>query len=285
MISNAKILIVGSSVSTFVLKDGQKQPTGYYFNELAVPAQALVDAGFEIVLVTPLGNEPIVDRHSLSASHFGGSEERYQKARDFVTMNSGLRNPRTIKSAIEEGLENYMGVFLAGGHPPMIDLMMDADLGTVLRHFHTESKPTALLCHAPIAVAAAMKEAKRFRQTLVDGDTLSAMDAAHDWQYAGYRMTVFSNEEEKWAEENVLHGRVPFYVADALKSAGAILELKGLFVPNVVQDRELITGQNPASDHLLAATLVRALDVYTPRRAAAMANSESRSPASLGTLN
>ena len=284
MINNAKILIVGSSVSTFVLKDGQKQPTGYYFNELAIPAQALVDAGFEIVLVTPLGNEPIVDRHSLDASHFGGSEERFQKTRDFVTMNDGLRNPRTIRSAIEEGLENYMGVFLAGGHPPMIDLMEDPDLGTVLRHFHAEEKPTALLCHAPIAVTAAMMDAKRFRQALVDGDTLSAMDAAAGWQYAGYRMTVFSNEEEKWAEENVLHGRVPFYVVDALKSAGAILELKGLFIPNVVQDRELITGQNPPSDHLLAAAFIRALDLYTAGRAAT-ANSETLSSPNFSARN
>jgi len=256
MTNKSKILIVGSSVSTFVLKDGQKQPTGYYFNELAIPAQALVDAGFEIVLVTPLGNEPIVDRHSLDASHFGGSE----------------------------GLVNYMGMFLAGGHPPMIDLMEDPDLGTVLRHFHAEEKPTALLCHAPIAVTAAMMDAKRFRQALVDGDTLSAMDAAAGWQYAGYRMTVFSNEEEKWAEENVLHGRVPFYVVDALKSAGAILELKGLFIPNVVQDRELITGQNPPSDHLLAAAFIRALDLYTAGRAAT-ANSETLSSPNFSARN
>ena len=280
-----KVLIVGSSAYTFVLKDGQKQPTGYYFNELAVPAQAMVDAGYEIVLVTPNGNQPVVDQHSLDASHFGDSEELFQKARDFVSMDPGLRNPRTIKSAIEEGLDNYIGVFLPGGHPPMIDLMEDADLGAVLRHFHAESKPTALLCHGPIAVTAAMNQAKRFRKALVNADTLSAMDAAIGWQYAGYRMTVFSNEEEKWAEENVLHGRVPFYVVDALKCAGAILELKGLFVPNVVQDRELITGQNPPSDHLLAAAFIRALDQYTAGKAATLANSEARPSPSLGASN
>lgn len=30
--------------------------------------------------------------------------------------------------------------------------------------------------------------------------------------------------------------------------------------PNVVVDRELITGQNPSSDHLIAAKLVEALN-------------------------
>jgi putative intracellular protease/amidase len=32
------------------------------------------------------------------------------------------------------------------------------------------------------------------------------------------------------------------------------------FEPHVVVDRELITGQNPRSDHPIAATFVKALD-------------------------
>ena len=56
----------------------------------------------------------------------------------------------------------------------MIDLMQDPDLGEVLRHFHAEAKPTALLCHGPIAVTAAMPKAKAFRQALVQGDVDAA---------------------------------------------------------------------------------------------------------------
>jgi putative intracellular protease/amidase len=32
--------------------------------------------------------------------------------------------------------------------------MQDADAGEILRHFHAHKKPTALLCHGPIVVAA-----------------------------------------------------------------------------------------------------------------------------------
>jgi hypothetical protein len=46
---------------------------------------------------------------------------------------------------IDQGLEHYIGVFAPGGHPPMIDLMQDPDLGEVLRHFHTEAKRTVAL--------------------------------------------------------------------------------------------------------------------------------------------
>jgi hypothetical protein len=35
------VLIVGSSSNNFELRSGKTQPTGYYLNELAVPAQAI----------------------------------------------------------------------------------------------------------------------------------------------------------------------------------------------------------------------------------------------------
>jgi putative intracellular protease/amidase len=41
------------------------------------------------------------------------------------------------------------------------------------------------------------------------------------------------------------------------------------FAPNVVVDRELITGQNPSSDHHLAARMVEALDRPLANAAAA----------------
>jgi putative intracellular protease/amidase len=264
-----RVLFVGSSNDMFELKDGRKEPMGYYFNEMTIPAQAVVNAGYEVVLVTPKGGQPVIDQHSLVVDHFGGSQAALQRAVDFVASNQGMQHPRSIRSVIDEGLENYLGVFVPGGHPPMTDLMQDQDLGDLLRHCHDHSKPTALLCHGPIAVTAAMPKASEFRQALVEGDADAATRAAQGWQYAGYRMTVFSNHEEKYTEENILHGAVPFYVVDALKIAGGTVETKGFFQPHVIQDRELITGQNPQSDHGLADLLVRALDSYAAEKFAA----------------
>ncbi|WSG99526.1 type 1 glutamine amidotransferase domain-containing protein (plasmid) [Rhizobium johnstonii] len=263
MSTKGKVLIIGSSADTFELADGRKEPAGYYLNELAIPGQAIAAVGYEVVLATPKGGQPGVDEHSVAASHFGGSEEELRKALDFVATNSGMQKPRSIRSVIDEGLDTFVGVFLPGGHPPMIDLMQDADLGEVLRYFHSKSKPTALLCHGPIAVTAAMPKAKEFRRAMVDGNLEAAKAAAEGWQYAGYRMTVFSDDEEHWVEENIMHGsKVPFYVANALTIAGGNVQTKGVFQTNVVQDRELITGQNPPSDHAIADLFLAALDRY-----------------------
>jgi putative intracellular protease/amidase len=261
MNSKGKILIVGSSADTFELKDGKKTAMGFYLNELAIPAQAAVEAGYEIVLATPKGQKPVVDQHSLMAAHFGDSEEALQQALHFVATNPGMQNPRSLRSVIDEGLEHYVGVYVPGGHPPMVDLMQDPDLGEVLRHFHQHGKPTALLCHGPIAVTAAMPNAREFRAALVNGDTAAARAAAEGWQYAGYRMTIFSNDEEQYVEQNIMGGsQVPFYVATALEIAGGKVETKGVFEANVMEDRELITGQNPPSDHDVADLFVKALD-------------------------
>lgn len=270
MNARGKILVVASSIDAFELKDGQKVPVGYYLNELAVPARKAIDAGYEIVLATPQGNRPIVDRQSLAADHFGGDEAKLREAIDFAASSSSMQNPHSIRSVIEEGLGTFVGVFVPGGHPPMVDLMQDPDLGEVLRHFHAHSKPTALLCHGPIAATAAMPKARSFRQALVDDNREAAKEAAAGWQYAGYRMTIFSRDEEKYAEEVLLDGaKVPFYPTTALEIAGAEVETRGFFEPNVVQDRELITGQNPPSDHAIAELFVKALDRYSAAKAAA----------------
>jgi putative intracellular protease/amidase len=256
-----KVLIVGSSSRSFELKSGKKEPTGYYLNELVVPARAIIDSGYQAVLATPEGTVPVVEEFSVNADYFGGSEVALQMAVEFVATSPWLQAPQSISTAIAEGLDEYVGVFLPGGHPPMIDLMQDPDLGTVLGHFHAASKPTALLCHGPIALTAAMPLAKEFRQALVAGDLDSAETSAAGWLYKGYRMTVFSNEEEKWAEQNILNGeQVLFYPADALTAAGGDVQSEGVFECNVVQDRELITGQNPFSDRTFAELFVGALE-------------------------
>ena len=275
--ANNTILVCTSSAHSLTLKDGRKEHTGYYLNELDVPVQAALDAGYQMVLATPDGNEPVMDPQSTVASHFGGSEEALRKALDFVHTHPAMQNPRSFRSVIEEGLDKYVGFYAPGGHPPMVDLMQDLDLGEILRHAHATEKTTAFLCHGPVAIAAAMPKAREFRAALVAGEPEEAKKLAEGWQYAGYRMTVFSNDEEHYAEEHLMGGgKVPFYVNDALKIAGGDVSIsdKGIFTPLVVEDRELITGQNPPTDHEMADRFVKALD----RATSGVADDRNRTP-------
>lgn len=267
--SKGTVLVITSSSDTLITKDGRPERIGFYLNELAIPVQAVMDQGYDVVLATPKGNKPLMDPHSASEAYFDNSKEKLKKALELFESYPAMQNPRSFRSVIEEGLENYVALFAPGGHPPMADLMQDADLGEILRHFHTEGKITALLCHGPIAIAAAIPNATAFRAALVDDNMEEARNIAKGWQYAGYRMTVFSDDEEHYAEANLMGGKMaPFYVYDALEIAGGKMEKNpdGIFKPHVVEDRELITGQNPPSDRQMAEVLVKALERQTASR-------------------
>ena len=259
-----KVLIVGSNATRIEIRGGGTGPTGQYLNETVVPAMALVEAGYEIVLATPDGTKPHIDPVSDAAQHFEGDEAAHRRARAFFDEHPAMNDVRTLRSVIDSGLDGYAGVFVPGGQAPVVDLMQDADLGEVLRHFHALRKPTAFLCHGPIASLAALPRAREYRAALISGEPDKASDLARGWQYAGYKMTVFSASEEKPIEEHILHGKLYFNMPDALSLAGGDVTTNPVdFSPNVVEDRELITGQNPRSDHPLAAKLIVALNRVT----------------------
>jgi putative intracellular protease/amidase len=259
--SKGKVLVIGSNATRIEVRGGATGATGQYLNETVVPAMALVDAGYDVVLATPNGAKPHIDEASDSAQHFEGDDALYRRAKAFFAEDPSMNQERTLRSIIDEGIENYAGVFVPGGQAPVVDLMQDPEVGEILRHFHTKGKPTALLCHGPIAVVAAMPKAREFRAALIDGDQAKAAKLAKGWQYAGYRMTVFSGSEEKVIEDKILHAKLYFNMPDALRTAGAEVIIGAVdFDPNVIVDRELITGQNPRSDHPIAAKLIEALN-------------------------
>ncbi len=259
--SKAKVLLIGSNATRIEIQGGRTGATGQYLNETVVPALAIVEAGYEIVLATPDGTKPHIDEASDTPDHFGGDKAAYERAKTFYANDPAMNEVRTLRSIVEEGLDNYAGVFVPGGQAPVVDLMQDPDMGEILRHFHERSKPTALLCHGPIAVAAAMPHAREFRAALIAGVPAKAAEWAKDWQYAGYKMTIFSNSEEKVVEDYILHAKLYFNVVDALQTAGGqVITTATDFEPHVVEDRELITGQNPRSDRALAGKFVAALD-------------------------
>jgi putative intracellular protease/amidase len=252
--------VIGSNATRIEVQGGEWGPCGNYLNETVVPMMAVIDAGYKVVLATPSGIQPHIDEASDSPKHFGGDQAAYARAKAFWANDPAVNQVRTLRSVIEEGLDNYAGVFVPGGQAPVVDLMQDREVGEILRHFHDRGKPTALLCHGPIAVASAMPHAREFRAALIAGDVEKAKEWAKGWQYTGYKMTVFSNTEEKWVEDQILHAKLYFNTADALRAAdGDVITTEPAFEPHLIEDRELITGQNPRSDHLVGEKLVQAL--------------------------
>ena len=241
--SKGKILVVASSENRMALKDGSLMDVGFFLNELAVPTQYLADHGYDIVLATPSGKLATMDASSNDKKFFGGDEAARKNAVDFVEHLPVI----TLKSAAAGDISQYDAVFIPGGHAPMTDLMQDEDLGTILRYAHEHNIVTAAICHGPVALLAALPDAAAYRTALASDDVRAAVKNADGWIYSGYQMTVLSDAEE-WPGEVAKGTQMPFHVEQALQIAGGTMVEQSLYQSHVVRDRELITGQNPASD-------------------------------------
>src|ERR1700733_16150555 len=124
----------------------------------------------------------------------------------------------------------------------MVDLVKDRNLGKILSSFHNTNRPTALICHGPMALLSTLPQSEQFDKALNAGDMGTLPTLAHGWPYAGYKIAVFSKSEEKQIEAPQLEGIAPYYNDEALASAGATIKNAADATPNAIVDRELITG-------------------------------------------
>jgi hypothetical protein len=63
------VLVIGSNATRIELQGGGSAAIGQYLNETVVPAMALIEAGYDLVLATPDGTKPHIDEASDSAQH------------------------------------------------------------------------------------------------------------------------------------------------------------------------------------------------------------------------
>lgn len=257
--AKGKVLIVLSSENKLPLAGGKTYATGYYLNELIVPARRLAAAGYELVFTNPKGNRPAVDTLSESADYFGGSTAALLKAQQYRASLSGLSHPIRLDRVAKGNLSQYKAVFVPGGPAPMIDLIADKNLGTVLRYFHAHAIPTALLCHGPVALLSTSRAPIALRAALRAGTKPLPKEDVVSWPYKGYAVAVFSNEEESVVAKSVFLAEPLIYPQRALEAVGAIISPAQTWKPKIIHDRELITGQNPASDNALTDELLNTL--------------------------
>jgi putative intracellular protease/amidase len=228
----AKILIVVTGASYWTLKDGSRHPTGYWAEEFAAPYSAITDAGHEVVVATPHGVVPHVDVMSLRPS-FTGSEQISREQEDVLRKAEELRRPIQLANA---RLEDYDAVYYPGGHGPMEDLAFDADSGRLLAQALASGKPLAVVCHAPAAMLATRRTGRS--------------------PFAGYRVTGFTNDEETAVG---LASKAPWLMEDAVRGLGVQFSRGEIWKPYIVVDRNLYTGQNPASAGPRAKEMLKAI--------------------------
>jgi putative intracellular protease/amidase len=202
--------------------------TGIWIEEFAAPYYTFLDAGKEVVIASPKGGQAPIDPKSNEPENQTEATVRYYN--DPATIKR-LANTVKISSVSEKDFDT---VFYPGGHGPMWDLPDNEDSIKLIESFNRAGKVMTLMCHSPVA----LKNVKG-----LDGD----------WLIRGKRVSAFTNGEESDA---VLDKIVPFLLEDMLRMRGANYEKGESWLPFVVRDGRLITGQNPASSVLAATTVI-----------------------------
>lgn len=254
-----RILLYTSSASRVPHREGGGHACGTWLSEITHPLRPLSEAGYGFDCVTPDGRPCVIDERSDSLLEWALLGGGRAEARAFIdTLNAqGFAAPAALADVLANpaALDGYAALFVPGGHAPMTDVLhrnwfesntLNHDTGQLLRHFHSAGKPTALICHAPAVLGAA---------PYVDGR----------WIYDGYAMTCVSTFEE-WLVENLPFIRTGGHKADypkaILERHGGVVRNAALFRSLVVEDRELLTAQDPFAGAELGRRLLERVNRY-----------------------
>jgi putative intracellular protease/amidase len=227
-----KVLAVVTSTAFYppAVVDGKTKKTGYELTELSRFYWVLLANGFAVDIASPQGGDAprVLDDDDMA-------EFDYAFLNDAAAMQKA-RN--TIKLA-DVNPADYQAIYFVGGKGAMYDFPQDPQIARLVQSMVAQQKLVLAVCHGPAALA-----------LLTNSD-------GTPW-LAGKKVTGFTNAEELLLMSDA-EKRFSFLLQSKLEQQGALFVEGPRYLPNLVIDGQLITGQNPWSVWQLAEATVRAL--------------------------
>ncbi len=231
----AKALFILTTASELTLKDGKCIPAGFWAQEFVPPHHIFLEHGHTIDIATPKGHPAVPDENCFAPEFHNHDAGRIANLREQLDEIEAWRTPLSLERLALTGAK-YDALFFPGGHGPMVDLIASAAAGNLVKRTLASGGLIGAVCHGAAGLVTAQQ----------DGH----------WLFAGYQMTCFSPQEEQHAG---LAGALPELLAERLASLGGELHFGAPGDEHVVIDRQLHTGQNPASVEKLAFAMARRL--------------------------
>ena len=240
MPAQRRILVVATNVDQYQ-KVGFR--TGLWLSELTHFWDVAEEAGHTLQLASPSGGMIPIDPESLMLSELARSagmrSSVFKRYEDRIFMD--LLNDTVNVASVDPG--EFDAIYLTGGHGVMFDFPGCEPLARLIAAMYEQGRVVAAVCHGPAGL---------LDVRLGNGELL----------VQGKRVTGFSWNEEIMAKRDFA---VPFGLEQELGKRGAQYSKAMLpFVPYVVEDGRLITGQNPGSAYGVAKAVLRTLQLSEP---------------------
>jgi putative intracellular protease/amidase len=214
--------------------------TGAWLSEITHPYWALAERGIEVDFASPAGGKIIWS--PLSDPYAEGSQESDDIVSKGFLADHGLTDRLNDTVALNAvNLTRYDAVHVAGGQGATYDLFPNDEVGRILGHFLDQQKVVGAICHGAIALG---NISEKVRGRRVTGYSLEGDHALEQYFGAGFVL--------------------PNYPQRVLEDAGTHYMSVEYTQPCVVDDGQLITGQNQQSATEYGVVLLHAITGSTP---------------------
>lgn len=219
--------------------DDPAEPTGLWLSELTHAYDHFAARGYDQVIVSPGGGLSPLEPRALKWPLLDASAKAWLDNPGRMALLADTSRPQDIDPS------GFDAIYFTGGHAVMWDFPDDAGLQSLTRAVWEQGGIVSSVCHGYCGL---------LNVTLSDGTRL----------VAGKDVTGFA-----WSEEVVagVSRKVPYNAEAEMKRRGARYRKASLpFLPFIVADGRLITGQNPFSAKRTAAKAAAALDAMPASR-------------------
>ena len=200
--------------------DDPSHPTGLWLSELTHAWDVFEARGFQQRIVSPKGGASPLEPRALKWPLLDASAKAWLNDAGKMALLSDTASPDAVDAA------DFDAIYFTGGHAVMWDFPESSGLQRITREIWERDAIVSAVCHGYCGL---------LNTRLSDGRLL----------VDGRKVTGFS-----WREE-ILAGvsrEMPYNAEAEIRQRGARYEKAWMpFVPNVVVDGRLVTGQNPAS--------------------------------------
>lgn len=225
-----KVLVIGADERYLLTDNGTFFSTGNHPVETLLPMYHLDKAGFAFDIATVSG-------HPVKFEFWAMPSQDEEIKGLFDTYRTQFKEPQRLSDIVARGLDDYVAVFIPGGHGALIGLPESQDVKAVLEWAAAQDRFVVSLCHGPAAFLAV-------------GDSEI---------YRGYKICAFPDAlDAQTPDIGYMPGHLTWKFGEKLEALG--FEILNKDISGAVhQDRKLLTGDSPLAGNALGKLAAAAL--------------------------